>query len=116
MDKDRKNVFSMPSPKRAHQKTLDAVPLPKPTAKSQDEPKPADASSVLAIAQDVIIQRFPDIINGLIGAAIKGGHLPARLLMDLAGIAASPPDDPTDEREESLAQMMFNELEKAKAG
>src|SRR5271157_2022976 len=109
MDKEKKKLIIMPSVNGTNSGAPQTPPLSKPATKKHDNGNPKDAVYALALAQKNIVERFPDIINGLIEAAIKGGHLPARLLMDLAGIVPAPPEDPADEREESLAQMMLHE-------
>ena len=111
------NLRTMPSPQPAPAPApaaTSAAAVKAPAAKP-DKPHSQAAAKALAEAQELIIKDFPDIIKGLISAAIKGNHLPARLLMELAGIAPPPQDDPSSEREESLAELLLHELEQTKA-
>jgi len=89
---------------------------PIPEISQPTEAPPTDAASALSFVQKTVFTNISRIIHGLITAAAKGNHLPARFLMELAGITPPQPNDPSHEHEESLTQLFLNELDQAKAG
>jgi|GEM_PF-5179454 len=73
-------------------------------------------SKALATAQKLVFKDFEGIVEGLIKSAKDGRYQPAKLLIDFANITPpshSSASDESDDNEDSLAELLFAELEQA---
>ena len=74
-------------------------------------------TKALATAQKMVLKDFKGIVEGLIKSAKDGRYQPAKLLIDIANItppSQSSSSDESEDNEESLAELLFSELEQAK--
>ena len=78
--------------------------------KPAKKPKRARQSDAPAFDPVQEVQRaLPDIVDALIKQAKEGSHQHAKFLFEFAGIASFP--QPAAEGEESLAALLFRELQ-----